>query len=478
MSITARTLHGINTCLIPLPDNDHRPLVLRHRPLAWLSALLVISKVLALGVISLIPAQAELSTITVNRIVQLTNAEREKADLPALAVNAKLAAAAQEKGQHMLAEDYFAHISPSGVTPWFWISKAGYSYLVAGENLAIDFTEAEDVVAAWIASPSHQANMLNAEYTETGVAVVSGEFEGSTSIIVVHMFGKPPFSSVPAKAQPTATPAPKPSSTPQPSATPSPAPAPVPIPSVPPADTTPPRVPRIALAGPSNIVGNTVSVRISGDTDTTAHILINNQLQTSADLTAGNRELELALDSLPDGSIELQVYGTDSAGNKSFISEPLVVEKDTQSPVLPAEDFRFFISPAFDAGELAFFMPAGEFESIRIQQQNDVRPLTAGQWAVLPATDHFTIEVTDSAGNTAALNNIAVTPQFEVDDNIVELEAPARLAALTRRLTTAIAVVLVVLLAMAVLIHIRIQRPALIAHASLVIFLAGLLLLL
>ena len=116
----------------------------------------------------------------------------------------------------MLANQYFAHISPSGVTPWFWMKKSAYSYSVAGENLAIDFVDAEDVVTAWFNSPTHKANMLSKEYTETGVAVVSGSFQGGTSIIVVHMFGLPQ-NSAPAVAQATPTPTkPNPSPTPVP----------------------------------------------------------------------------------------------------------------------------------------------------------------------------------------------------------------------------------------------------------------------
>ncbi|MEO6078021.1 MAG: CAP domain-containing protein, partial [Candidatus Andersenbacteria bacterium] len=75
------------------------------------------------------------------------------------------------------------------------------------ENLAIDFTQAEDVVSAWLASPKHKENMLRADYTETGVAVLSGEFKGATSIIVVHMFGKPLTTLAVASPVPTVAPA-------------------------------------------------------------------------------------------------------------------------------------------------------------------------------------------------------------------------------------------------------------------------------
>lgn len=203
---------GAKSYFIPHEGNGHWPHLLAHHHLAAVSALLIFLKVAAVGIVALTPTAAHLSTITTNRIIQLTNDERKKVGASALTVNAKLLQAAEKKGKDMLANQYFAHISPSGVTPWFWIKQTGYSYSVAGENLAIDFVDAEHVVTAWLNSPSHKENMLNKDYTETGVAVVSGTFQGGNSIVVVHMFGLP-----------LGTPAPTPITTPL--ITPSPVPA-------------------------------------------------------------------------------------------------------------------------------------------------------------------------------------------------------------------------------------------------------------
>jgi len=215
MGIAARCLHGAGVCVIPSSSNNYKPLALRHKPLAAISALLILSKVLAIGLLALIPAQAQLSTITTARIIQLTNQERESAGLQALKTSPALTQAALEKSNNMLEEDYFAHISSKGVTPWFWIDKAGYKYVLAGENLAIDFFEAEDVVQAWLNSPTHKENMLHPAYTETGVAVATGEFQGGTSIVVVHMFGTPP-GGVAAAQQSEPEPEPEPETAPAP----------------------------------------------------------------------------------------------------------------------------------------------------------------------------------------------------------------------------------------------------------------------
>lgn len=249
-------MRGAKLYFLPHPHNGHWPHALRHHMLAHTSALLILLKVAALGIVAITPNTASLSTITANRIVQLSNEERKNVGAAALTINSKLTQAAAQKGQDMLKNQYFAHISPSGVTPWFWMQKNGYSYSVAGENLAIDFVDAENVITAWLNSPSHKANMLSKEYTETGVAVVTGEFQGGTSIIVVHMFGKPLTSSTtppPVQATPTPTPVPAtpkpvpttlhtPSITPVAAATTTPSAAPSPTPTSTPTPTPRPEI--------------------------------------------------------------------------------------------------------------------------------------------------------------------------------------------------------------------------------------------
>src|SRR3989344_3328990 len=130
--VAAKSLHGARVCVIPRPENNYHPLALRRGPLALVSALLIAAKVLAFSTIALMPASAELSTITTARIIEFTNEKRRQAGLNELKSNLVLTQAAEAKAADMLAEDYFAHISPAGVTPWFWMHKAGYTYRVAG----------------------------------------------------------------------------------------------------------------------------------------------------------------------------------------------------------------------------------------------------------------------------------------------------------------------------------------------------------
>ncbi len=115
----------------------------------------------------------------------------------------------------MSTKGYFAHTSPEGITPWYWFTQAGYHFVFAGENLAIDFTESQDVENAWLNSPAHRANILDSRFTEIGIAVKDGIYQGQPTTYVVQMFGKPVISDttetvIPQKAPIVQTPAPKP----------------------------------------------------------------------------------------------------------------------------------------------------------------------------------------------------------------------------------------------------------------------------
>lgn len=192
---------------IPHAGNSHVPHVLHHRALFLYSLLLVLVKVSVLASPLLLPYNlAQTSAITAENIISFTNQSRTDYDLPALRDSPKLSVAALNKARDMMGKGYFAHFSPDGVSPWFWIQQAGYDYSYAGENLAIRFTTAEGVNAAWLASAAHRANILSKNFSEIGVAVVTGEFgtEG-VATLVVQMFGTPAAETVSAK---TETPAP------------------------------------------------------------------------------------------------------------------------------------------------------------------------------------------------------------------------------------------------------------------------------
>lgn len=131
------------------------------------------------------------SSVTSQRIIEDTNRQRQALGLSALSENAALDSAAQMKAKNMFEENYWAHFSPSGKDPWTFILNSGYKFSYAGENLARNFYNSDDVVKAWMNSPAHKDNLLNPNYQDIGVAVVDGVLNGQKTTLVVQMFGKP-----------------------------------------------------------------------------------------------------------------------------------------------------------------------------------------------------------------------------------------------------------------------------------------------
>ncbi len=188
------------------------------------------------------PQVLGVATFSAQQIIDLTNAKRVQNGLGPLTYNGQLAAAAAAKAQDMFSVNYWAHNSPLGRTPWSFITGAGYRYIYAGENLARDFNDAGSVVDAWMNSPSHRENILDANFKEIGVAVASGKLTGVDGILVVQMFGTP-VAAVPVAPTLAQAPSPIPSPTPQTAGkqvalqtTPIPSPSPAPLAVINPGD--------------------------------------------------------------------------------------------------------------------------------------------------------------------------------------------------------------------------------------------------
>lgn len=134
-------------------------------------------------------------------LIAFTNIERAHSELNALQESAVLDRAAQAKANDMAAKGYFSHTGPDGEEPWHWLVKAGYDYHYAGENLAVRFNDSREVVNAWMASPTHKANIIKSQYTEIGIGVANGTYQGQPVVFVVQFFGTPQ----PGSEQPSAS---------------------------------------------------------------------------------------------------------------------------------------------------------------------------------------------------------------------------------------------------------------------------------
>jgi uncharacterized protein YkwD len=102
------------------------------------------------------------------QVVDLVNQARAAAGCPALAVSAQLAASAEGHSQDMALNNIFSHTGSNGSSPWARMQAAGYS-AGAAENVAAGYATAELVMAAWMRSAGHRANILNCNLREIGV---------------------------------------------------------------------------------------------------------------------------------------------------------------------------------------------------------------------------------------------------------------------------------------------------------------------
>ena len=177
----------------PHQSNNHRPKILSNSGLALLVGIFLFTQA-SLKLISISDGVGGYvlgyaSSITTGQVIDLTNQERAKIGLSPLTHNSALSNAAAGKANHMFSSQYWAHIAPDGTSPWYFIKNAGYSYSVAGENLARDFGDTSSVMVAWMNSPTHRDNIVNSKYSEIGVAVVDGVLNGVETTLVVQMFG-------------------------------------------------------------------------------------------------------------------------------------------------------------------------------------------------------------------------------------------------------------------------------------------------
>jgi uncharacterized protein YkwD len=133
------------------------------------------------------------NTLTPAGVIAQTNAARAaNGDLPSLAENATLDDVATLRLDDMFVQQYFAHVGPQGESAITVASSVGYAHLALGENLALgNYAGDAGVVTAWMNSPGHRANILDVHYTQIGVAVREGMFEGNETWLAVQIFGRP-----------------------------------------------------------------------------------------------------------------------------------------------------------------------------------------------------------------------------------------------------------------------------------------------
>ncbi len=124
-------------------------------------------------------------------MLRLTNLERAKVGCAALRSSPVLAKVSRAHSQDMAEKGYFDHNAQDGTTPFVRMTRAGYRYTVAAENIAAGQQTPAAVMAAWMASAGHRQNILDCRLTELGVGLYRSP-SSPYSAYWTQDFGTPP----------------------------------------------------------------------------------------------------------------------------------------------------------------------------------------------------------------------------------------------------------------------------------------------
>ncbi len=185
-------MQKLKQIFIPHKRNGYRPSAIRGRGLLvfamYIFTFQTIFNFQVSGKFSVLGVATNINT---SDLLSYTNNERSAGGLPSYSSNVKLSLAAQSKAEHMIENDYWSHYAPDGTSPWDFINAQHYTYQRAGENLAYGFATSSGVLAGWMNSPAHKANVMDNGFTQVGFGIASGTFQGSDNTVVVAMYGEP-----------------------------------------------------------------------------------------------------------------------------------------------------------------------------------------------------------------------------------------------------------------------------------------------
>ena len=178
---------------IPHEGNEHRPHFLRKENIKNVAIFIIFVEafVFLLPTLTHLNRTGGMAAVLPAVLATLTNEERQANNLQTLTTNPVLVKAAEMKANDMASKSYFAHTSPEGKTPWYWLEQVGYKYQYAGENLAINFSDSKDVTNAWMNSPTHRANIVKDKYTEVGTGIATGMYQGRQTVFVAQVYANP-----------------------------------------------------------------------------------------------------------------------------------------------------------------------------------------------------------------------------------------------------------------------------------------------
>lgn len=145
-----------------------------------------------MGVLVLFPSFVNSQSVTSNNneIIELTNIEREKYGLTPLVFNDELYELARARTEDMEKYNYFAHMNPYGKKFSHFLQETDYNFIIAGENLGINFYSNEKLMKAWMDSPSHKKNIINSTFSDIAIFYSNIEINDRVRPVAVMILGK------------------------------------------------------------------------------------------------------------------------------------------------------------------------------------------------------------------------------------------------------------------------------------------------
>ncbi len=183
----------VRNYFVPHEENDFKPKFFSAKRVIIIIVIVILVELVYLSHTPLLVVRNNnfLAAVLPEVLTVLTNHSRVQNNLYPLTVNQLLIEAANRKAQDMATKGYFSHVTPDGKTPWYWLDLVGYKYSYAGENLAVNFNESDQVLNAWMQSPFHKANIIKKEYTQIGIGTAQGIYQGQSVTFVVQFFASP-----------------------------------------------------------------------------------------------------------------------------------------------------------------------------------------------------------------------------------------------------------------------------------------------
>ncbi len=137
-----------------------------------------------------VPLSAAASSSLTTSILDLTNAERSKAGVAPVRANAQLKEAAQIQAEQNARAGRLDHIMPESKypRPEDRLAAVGYRWSAYGENIAYGQRGAAEVMASWMGSSGHRANILSSNFTELGVGYAA---DSAGRMYFAQVFARP-----------------------------------------------------------------------------------------------------------------------------------------------------------------------------------------------------------------------------------------------------------------------------------------------